>query len=258
MSITSQLARPSGVRFKGAPALEEHRTKAFAPIRFKAEGEDAGDGTKLGPGEFIALAAVFDNIDSYGDRIIRGAFAETLEQWASSGDPIPVIWQHNWSDPNAHIGYVLEARETSEGLWYKGKLDIEDNPFALQVYRLMKGRRVTQQSFGFDVIDGRSVTEEGRDVFEITRVHLYEVGPCLVGVNQATNLLDIKSAPAAGPTSSAPASASAANSGQAASSASESASVPSGSVPDPSPASKGISPASALLLVEELEIEGED
>ena len=257
MSITANPARPAGVLLK-ALAAEEHRTKAFAPVRFKAEGEDAGDGTKLGPGEFIALAAVFDNIDSYGDRIIRGAFAETLEQWSASGDPIPVIWQHNWSDPNAHIGYVLEAKETDEGLWYKGKLDIEDNPFALQVYRLMKGRRVTQQSFGFDVIDGRSVTEEGRDVFEITRVHLYEVGPCLVGVNQATDLLDIKSAPAAGSTSSAPASAAAANSGQAAPSASDSASAPSGSTPDNSPASKGISPASALLLVEELEIEGED
>jgi HK97 family phage prohead protease len=237
--------------------LEQHRTKAFLPVRFKAEGEDAGDGTKLGPGEFIALAAVFDNIDSYGDRIIKGAFAETLEQWASSGDPIPVIWQHNWADPNAHIGYVLEATETDEGLLYRGKLDIEDNAFALQVYRLMKGRRVTQQSFGFDVIDGRSVTEEGRDVFEITRVHLYEVGPCLVGVNQATNLLEIKSAPA-GSTSSAPASAAAATSGQAASSASESTSVSPGSVPDPSPASKGISPASAKLLLEELEMEGAD
>lgn len=251
MSITQQLARPAGVLFKAAAATtEEHRTKAFDPIRFKAEGEDAGDGTKLGPGEFIALAAVFDNIDSYGDRIIKGAFAETLEQWAASGDPIPVIWQHNWSDPNAHIGFVLEAKETDEGLWYKGKLDIEDNPFALQVYRLMKGRRVKQQSFGFDVIDGRSVTEEGRDVFEITRVHLYEVGPCLVGVNQATDLLDIKSSP------SAPAGGS--TSGQAATSASESTSVSPGSTPDLSSASKGISPASAKLLLEELELEGAD
>ena len=259
MSNTSQLVRPPAVRFKAPATAEEHRTKAFAPVRFKAEGEDDGSGGKLGPGEFIALAAVFDNIDSYGDRIIRGAFAETLEQWASSGDPIPVIWQHNWSDPNAHIGYVLEAKETDEGLWYKGKLDIEDNPFALQVYRLMKGRRVTQQSFGFDVTDGRSVTEDGRDIFEITRVHLYEVGPCLVGVNQATNLLDIKSAPAAGSTSSAPASASAATSGQAAApSANDPASAPAGSAPSSSSASKGMSPASALLLLEELELEGED
>lgn len=222
----------------------EHRTKAFAPVRFKAEGEDAGDGTKLGPGEFLALAAVFDVIDSYGDRIIKGAFAETLAGWKSAGDPIPVIWQHLWGDPNAHIGYVVDAQETDEGLLYKGKLDIEDNPFALQVYRLMKGRRVTQQSFGFDVVDGRSVTEEGRDVFEITRVHLYEVGPCLVGVNQATNLLDIKSGSVApgSPGSTEP-------SGQATPAAVGEPSAAPGSVPNPA-ASKGFSPASTQLLIE--------
>lgn len=241
--------------------VDQHLFKAYTPLRFKAEGEDAGngDGSKLGPGEFIALAAVFGNVDSYGDRMVKGAFAETLEQWAASGDPIPVIWQHAWSDPNAHIGYVLEAVETDEGLLYKGKLDVDDNPFAAQVYKLMKGRRVTQQSFGFDVVDGRSITEEGRDVFEITRVKLYEVGPCLVGVNQGTNLLDIKAAAAAAASTSAPAPAAAATSGQAASpAASDSASVPPVSTPEPSPASKGLSPASVQLLLEELEIEGED
>lgn len=257
MPNRSQLARPSGVQFK-SPTVTEHRTKAFAPARFKAEGEDDGSGAKLGPGEFIALAAVFDNIDSYGDRMVRGAFADTLEEWRASGDPIPVIWQHNWSDPNAHIGVVLEARETDEGLWYKGRLDIDDNPFALQVYRLMKGRRVTQQSFGFDVLDGRAITDDGVDLFEITRVHLYEVGPCLVGVNQATNLLDIKAAAAASASSSAAAPAAAELRGQAAPSASESASAPSGSAPDTSPASKGFSPASTLLILDSLELEGED
>ena len=221
----------------------EHRNKAFAHVRFKAEGEDDGAGGKLAPGEFIALAAVFDVIDSYGDRIIKGAFAETLAAWKSAGDPIPVIWQHLWGDPNAHIGYVVEAIETDEGLQYKGKLDIEDNPFALQVYKLMKGRRVTQQSFGFDVIDGRSVTEEGRDVFEITRVHLYEVGPCLVGVNQATNLLDIKSGSVAAGSPAA-----AEPSGQVTPAAVAPSTAPSSA--SEATASKGFSPASTKLLIE--------
>lgn len=220
----------------------EHRSKAFTPALFKAEGQTAPDGSKLGPGEFLALAAVFDVIDSYGDRIIKGAFTETLAAWKDSGDPIPVIWQHLWGDPNAHIGYVVDAWETDEGLLYKGKLDIEDNPFALQVYKLMKGRRVTQQSFGFDVIDGRSVTEEGRDVFEITRVHLYEVGPCLVGVNQATNLLDIKSG------SVAPGSGTTEPSGQVTPAAVAPSEAP-GSVPEAT-ASKGLSPASIQLILE--------
>lgn len=230
----------------------EHRNKAYSPLQFKAEGEDAGDGTKLLPGEFIALAAVFGNVDSYGDRMIKGAFSETLEVWAQAGDPIPVIWQHNWSDPNAHIGFVLEAKETDAGLWYKGKLDVEDNPFAAQVYRLMKARRVTQQSFGFDVLDGRAVTEEGSEVFEITRVHLYEVGPCLVGVNQGTNLLDIKSGSPVGKPAGEP-------SGQAPAAESTEASAPPASAPPVDSASnKGYSPASVLLTIDALNLEMED
>lgn len=235
----------------------QHRTKAFAPLRFKAEGELDLDGAKLGPGEFTALAAVFNNIDSYGDRMVKGAFAETLAEWEASGDPIPIIWQHLWSDPSAHIGYVLEARETDEGLWYKGRLDIEDNPFAAQVYRLMKGRRVRQQSFGFDVVDGRAITEDEQSIFEILKVRLYEVGPCLVGVNQATNVLDIKGAPAAPSTSAGAPAPAEATSGQAAPAAGdEAASVPTASVPTLEPASKGYGPASVLLLTEQLALEG--
>lgn len=235
-----------------------HRTKAFAPLRFKAEGELDVDGGKLGPGEFTALASVFGNVDSYGDRMVKGAFAETLAEWAAAGDPIPVIWQHLWSDPSAHIGYVLEARELDEGLWYKGRLDVDDNPFAAQVYRLMKGRRVRQQSFGYDVIDGRSVVEDEREVFEILKVHLYEVGPCLVGVNQATNLLDVKGEPLAPPTSAGAAAPAAEPSGQANPAAGdEAASAPSGSDPNLEPASKGYSPASVLLITDQLTLEGE-
>lgn len=242
-AIRAWYAQREGKAIMTTQTPTEHRTKAFAPVGFKAEGETAPDGTKLGPGEFLALAAVFDVIDSYGDRIIKGAFAETLAAWKESGDPIPVIWQHLWGDPNAHIGFVVDAYETDEGLLYKGKLDIEDNAFALQVYRLMKGRRVTQQSFGFDVIDGRSVTEEGRDVFEITRVHLYEVGPCLVGVNQSTNLLDIKSG------SVAPGSPDAAEPSGRATPAAAAPSMASGSTPNAA-ASTGFSPASTKLLIE--------
>lgn len=219
-----------------------HRTKAFSPLRFKAEGEDDGFGGKLAAGEFVALASVFDVIDSYGDRIIKGAFAETLAAWQTKGDPIPVIWQHAWSDPSAHIGFVVEARETDEGLLYKARLDL-DEPFATKVYKLMKSRRVTQQSFGFDVVDGRSVTEAGREIFEITKVNLYEVGPCLVGVNQATNLLDIKSGSAGG----APAPA-AEPSGQATPAAVVPSKAPSSD--SESTASRGFSPASAMLLIE--------
>lgn len=218
------------------------RLKSFTPTSFKAAGQTFGDET-LADGEFIALAAVFGNIDSYGDRIIKGAFADTLAGWSASGDPVPVIWQHNWADPFAHIGEVVWARETDEGLLYKGRLDVTENPFAAQVYGLMKGRRVTQQSFGFDVQDGNIVIEDGVEVFQITKAHLFEVGPCLVGVNTATNLLDIKSSGAAAILAAAE------PSGQALTPAAGVPSTAPGSDLE-TPASKSETPASVLLSLD--------
>jgi len=216
----------------------QRTVKSFAHTRFKAVGETV-DGATLAEGEFIALASVFGNVDRYGERIVKGAFTQTLEEWRAKGDPIPVIWQHQWSDPNAHIGIVLEAEETDEGLLYKGKIDIDENPLAAQVYRLMKGRRVTQQSFGFDVHEGVEVKEDDRWIFEIRRLSLWEVGPCLVGVNQATELREIKSRSLAnGEGAQRPSDELAAGDG--------SSETP-GSTPEESSASKGLSPASRLL-----------
>jgi HK97 family phage prohead protease len=214
------------------------RIKSYQPTLFKAAGQDG-----LAEGQFEALASVFGNIDSYGDRIVKGAFAETLLAWKDRNDPIPVIWSHQWSDPAAHIGYVLEVEEREEGLWYRAQLDVADNPFAAQVYRLMKGRRVTQQSFGFDVVDAVDKKEDGQYVFEITKCDLFEVGPCLVGVNQATDLLDIKSRGAGSL-------AGVEQPSQATPPAADSRSNAPGSAPEESASSKGMSPASVQLLTE--------
>lgn len=234
----------------------KQRVKSFPQpsAQFKAVGQVDGEGNALKEGEFIALAAVFGNVDSYGERVVKGAFTETLAAWEAKGDPIPVIWYHDWTDAYAHVGYVVWARETDEGLLYKGVLDVADNPLAAQIYRLMKGRRITQQSFGFDIQDAGYVVEDGRDIFEITKLALFEVGPCLVGVNQSTELVDIKSTTDAAPAAPAPD-----PSGQVTDpAATESTpSEASGSDPEAPPASKGLSPASLRIHLEILEMENE-
>ncbi|GJF04954.1 HK97 family phage prohead protease [Pseudonocardia sp. D17] len=158
-------------------------------IRVKAAGEQDDTGN----GEFEAIVATYD-LDSYGDKIVPGAFAKTLEDWKASGDPIPVIWSHMSYDPDAHIGVVVDAKETDDGLWVKGRLDL-DQPKAAQVYRLMKGRRVTQFSFAYDVEEGAWIEKaDDRPYYELRQLKLYEVGPCLIGVNQETELLAVKAA----------------------------------------------------------------
>jgi HK97 family phage prohead protease len=156
-------------------------------MSIKAAGEQ--DGTDNG--EFEAIVATYD-LDSYGDKIVPGAFKDTLAEWAAKGDPIPVIWSHMSYDPDAHIGVVEEAEERAEGLWVKGRLDL-DQPKAAQVYRLLKGRRVTQFSFAYDVEEGAWIEQKDeRPYYELRKLSLYEVGPCLIGVNQETELLAVK------------------------------------------------------------------
>jgi Escherichia/Staphylococcus phage prohead protease len=167
------------------------RTKDFT-ARVKAAG--VADG--LAEGQFTALVSVFGNEDSVGDVVRPGAFTDTLADWQAKGDPIPVIWSHAWGDPFAHVGTVLKATETLQGLEVTGQIDdLDTNPTAAQVYRLLKGRRVTQFSFAYDVGEGAWVSDDEHPwggYYELRRVKLHEVGPCLVGANQETELIAAK------------------------------------------------------------------
>lgn len=146
-------------------------------------------------GQFTALVSVFGNKDSTGDVVVPGAFTESLDEWRASGNPIPVIWSHDWADPFSHIGYVLDAAEKDRGLQVTAQLDM-GNPKAAQVFNLLKSGRVTQFSFAYDVLESVFVedaaTEE--EYTELRKLQLFEVGPTLIGANQATELLDVKAA----------------------------------------------------------------
>lgn len=172
------------------------RTKSV-PLRIKAAGEH--EGTEEGVVE--AVVATYDK-DAVGDKILPGAFKDTLAEWAASEDPIPFIWSHDWGNPDAHIGVIEDAKETDAGLHVKARLDITD-PFAAKVYKLLKGRRVKQFSFGYEVQDGAFVDAKAADgddgpedaYYELRKLRLFEAGPCLVGANQSTSLEAVKSAP---------------------------------------------------------------
>ena len=85
---------------------------------------------------------------------------------------MPVHWDHD-RDASAVIGSVDPAtmHEQTEGLYVKGKLDIEDSEMAREAWRSVKRNRIGL-SFGFLVVDehddnGVKVLDT-LDVFEIT------------------------------------------------------------------------------------------
>lgn len=154
----------------------------------------AGPDDGLAEGQFVAYASVFGNVDSYGDIVVKGAFAKDLSRWAKSGNVIPLLFGHNMSDPDYNIGYVVSAEEDEIGLKVTCQLDL-DNPKAKQVYRMLKGRRIDQMSFAYDVVEGAMSTKDGEDVYEIREVKLYEVSVVTVGANSETEVLAVKQVP---------------------------------------------------------------
>lgn len=160
-----------------------------AAVQLKAGPEDG-----LAEGQFVAYASVFGNVDSYGDVVVKGAFASDLARWEKSGNAIPLLFGHNMTDPDYNIGHVVSAQEDSVGLKVTAQLDLE-NPKAKQVYRLLKGRRIDQMSFAYDVITGSPAQKDGEDVYEIRELKLYEVSVVTVGANQETEILAVKQMP---------------------------------------------------------------
>lgn len=187
----------------GVPAVrapDRARIKVWT-VGLKVRGEHEDEGGVQGI--FECYPSIFGNVDSYGERVVKGAFSETLKEWKEKGIPIPVLWAHQWDNPEAHLGIVTEAEERDRGLWVKAQLDLGE-PFVDKVWHLLTHRRVNQFSFAFDVLEGGE-SEDKEDtfyeplfdsevpVYELRRLKLYEVGPCLVGVNQETELLSTKS-----------------------------------------------------------------
>lgn len=171
-------------------------------VEMKHKGIDvgkikAGADDGLGEGEFIAYASVFGNVDSAGDVVQRGAFAKTIEAWAKSGNTLPILYGHDAKNPHMNVGGVVSMVEDDRGLKVHGKLDLETDTGA-QVYRLIKGRRLSQLSFAYDEIRTRPVKGDPRlgSYKSLDELHVHEVSLVPVGANRETAVLAVKSEPA--------------------------------------------------------------
>lgn len=82
-----------------------HKTLSLSDVELKMEGES---------GRFAGYASVFGGVDSYGDTIVKGAFAQTLK----SAMP-KMFWNHDWNMP---IGKWTVAKEDEKGLYVEGEL----------------------------------------------------------------------------------------------------------------------------------------
>lgn len=186
-SSTSKTAVPKGRQHKSAPVFG-----------FKAV-EGAPEGT------FEAIVAVFNNVDLGNERVMPGFFMKNLDTWRASGDPIPVIFSHQWDNLDAHVG-IAQSGDVKEllpgdpllppelkdlgGLYVKAALEM-DEPFAARLWKKMSQRAIKEFSFAYDVTKARPGQGGALDLLE---GELIEVGPTLKGMNPATALLGAKAA----------------------------------------------------------------
>lgn len=160
------------------------------PVKFKAGPEDG-----LKEGEFIVYPSTFTRQpDSYGDVVAKGAFLDDIAAWKESGNVLPGLYGHRLDDPDYFVAGASDMGEDDHGWWVKGEFDLE-SPKGPQVYRLVKGKRLNQLSFAYDVgEEGEVEVEGGVKANELRKLKVYEFSFVPIGANQDTSVVAVKSA----------------------------------------------------------------
>jgi hypothetical protein len=88
--------------------------------------------------EIEGYASVFGVIDAHGDKVVPGAFVDSLAEWKASGDLPPMLAQHGGftAEDNTPIGLWTSLEEDGTGLRCKGLL--AETPRGDEILTLMK------------------------------------------------------------------------------------------------------------------------
>ncbi len=128
------------------------KTLNLADVDMKLDGDT---------GRFSGYASVFGGVDSYGDTIVRGAYASTLR---NNGKP-KMFFNHNaYGLP---IGKWIKATEDDHGLFVEGELTM-GNRQAEDVHAALKHGTLDGLSIGYYLKKGDyDETESGRIIKKV-------------------------------------------------------------------------------------------
>lgn len=132
-------------------------------------------------GKFSGYGAVFNNTDSGGDMIERGAFKQTLSEWSVKGKFPPMLLQHGGFMGNADdllpIGQWTSMEENSKGLKIEGELFALNTERGQYIYEGMKAGALDGLSIGWvpsksQYVFGSKPTEPRRTLKSIALAEL--------------------------------------------------------------------------------------
>lgn len=136
-------------------------------------------------GTFEGYGSVYGNVDSYGERVMPGAFAASLAKHRREGTQVLMLWQHNPDEP---IGVWADLAEDAKGLWGKGHL-ILDVQKAREVHALMKRKAIGGLSIGYREIK----TSPDGNVRNLDELDLFEISPVSFPANRRARIEAVKS-----------------------------------------------------------------
>ena len=160
--------------------------KALSGLECKLSSVEETDGKMV----FTGYGAVFGNIDSYGDVIAPGAFAESLASHKSAGSS-PLMFLNHDAFGSLPIGKWSDMSEDGFGLKVTGEL--LDTTAGIDTYKALKAGAINGLSIGFRPVEWqmRANPEDPRRTLK--KVELVEVSVVTIPANQKARVQDVKS-----------------------------------------------------------------
>ena len=171
----------------------EQKFVDFSMHEIKAGKDDDGSMT------FSGYGAYFNNIDSYGDIIVPGAFKSAVNYAKRTGDYPALMVQHG-ADGYTPVGIFTKMVEDENGLYVEGKL--ADTERGREYYTLMKMEprpAIKRMSIGYFTRKAEYPSEENRKSFpkgcmrKILDVELVEISLVTVPANKKATITGVKS-----------------------------------------------------------------
>lgn len=135
----------------------ERKLLALTDVDLKFQGDATS---------FEGYASVFNGVDSYGDTILPGAYADTLK---NRSRPVRMFFNH---DPHMPIGKWLSAEEDAKGLKVSGELT-PGLSLSSDVKAAMRHGTLDGLSIGYRIPSGGS--EKDGKIRRLKRLDLFEV-----------------------------------------------------------------------------------
>lgn len=127
-------------------------------------------------------ASVFGGVDSYGDRVMKGAYSRTLQNRLR---PVQMRWQHF----GPVIGKWTNLMEDEKGLYVVGELT-PGHSVANDVAHLLKHQAISGLSIGYSTDD----TTQNGVIRELNDIELFEISVVESPADIAATVSDVKSA----------------------------------------------------------------